>query len=122
MAPGQHTTTCALHSVNRGLQVVSLHCALDEKTTHLINRERLGMMKEDAVLVNAARGPVVDEVALVEHLKANPNFRRAAPAALAALSRTKQHIETLFGKADVCSCYAIPSGLPQLHHLAFGTC
>jgi hydroxypyruvate reductase 1 len=55
--------------------VVSLHCALDEKTTHLINKERLGMMKEDAVLVNAARGPVVDEVALVEHLKANPNFR-----------------------------------------------
>jgi glycerate dehydrogenase len=62
----------------RAPQVVSLHCALDEKTKHLINKERLGLMKEDAVLVNAARGPVIDEVALVEHLKANPNFRCAA--------------------------------------------
>lgn len=32
-------------------------------------------MKKDAVLVNASRGPVVDETALVEHLKANPMFR-----------------------------------------------
>jgi hydroxypyruvate reductase 1 len=55
--------------------VVSLHCNLDSKTLHLMNKERLGMMKKEAVLVNAARGPVVDEVALVAHLKANPNFR-----------------------------------------------
>ena len=58
-------------------QVVSLHCNLDEKTKHLINAERLAMMKPDAVLVNAARGPVIDEAALVSHLKANPEFRRA---------------------------------------------
>lgn len=32
-------------------------------------------MKQEAVLVNASRGPVVDEVALVEHLKVNPMFR-----------------------------------------------
>jgi lactate dehydrogenase-like 2-hydroxyacid dehydrogenase len=84
-----------------GLQVVSLHCALDEKTTHLINKERLGMMKEDAVLVNAARGPVVDEVALVEHLKANPNFRRAALAGFGSTSQ--QRTAMLVEKATVCS-------------------
>ena len=58
-----------------GVQVVSLHCNLDEKTKHLMNKERLNMMKKDAILINAARGPVIDEVALVNHLKANPEFR-----------------------------------------------
>ncbi|CAK9881355.1 unnamed protein product [Sphagnum jensenii] len=55
--------------------VVSLHPILDKTTYHLINKERLSLMKKDAVLVNASRGPVIDEAALVEHLKANPMFR-----------------------------------------------
>lgn len=55
--------------------VISLHPVLDKTTFHLINKERLALMKKEAVLVNASRGPVVDEVALVEHLKANPMFR-----------------------------------------------
>lgn len=57
------------------LQVVSLHCALTDETKHLINKERLSIMKSDAVLVNASRGPVIDETALVKHLQENPNFR-----------------------------------------------
>merc|ERR1712157_565166 len=55
--------------------VVSLHPLLDKTTHHLINKERLSVMKDDAILVNAARGPVADEVALVNHLQQNPNFR-----------------------------------------------
>ncbi len=55
--------------------MVSLHCALDKGTHHLINAERLAMMKKDAVLVNASRGPVVDETALVAHLQKHPDFR-----------------------------------------------
>ena len=34
-------------------------------------------MKKDAILVNGARGPIIDEKALVEHLKNNPEFRAA---------------------------------------------
>ncbi len=40
-----------------------------------MNAARLSMMKPEAVLINAARGPVIDEAALVKHLKANPEFR-----------------------------------------------
>lgn len=45
--------------------VVSLHCPLTPETTHLINQTTLARMKRSAYLVNAARGPVVDEGALV---------------------------------------------------------
>ena len=57
--------------------MVSLHCNLDANTMHLMNKERLNLMKKDAILVNAARGPIIDEVALVAHLKANSEFRCA---------------------------------------------
>jgi glyoxylate reductase len=47
---------------------VSIHTPLAAQTRHLINRERLALMKPTAVLVNTARGPVVDEQALYEAL------------------------------------------------------
>lgn len=74
-APVTITRMDAVEDVLKAADVVSLHCALDDSTKHLINAERLKIMKPNAVLVNASRGPVVDEVALVAHLKANPNFR-----------------------------------------------
>lgn len=57
---------------------MSLHCNLDDTTRHLINTERLRIMKPNAVLVNAARGPCIDEAALVAHMKENPDFRAGA--------------------------------------------
>jgi phosphoglycerate dehydrogenase-like enzyme len=50
--------------------VVSLHVPLVPSTTGLIGSRELGLMKPDAVLIQAARGGVVDEAALAEHLKA----------------------------------------------------
>ena len=48
--------------------VVSLHCPLTPETHHLIGARELERMKPSAVLVNAARGPIVDERALAEAL------------------------------------------------------
>ena len=50
--------------------VISLHCPLTPETHHLIDAERLKIMKSTAYLINTARGPVVEEKALLEALKA----------------------------------------------------
>lgn len=50
--------------------VISFHCALTPETRHLLNRERIARLKPGAVVVNAARGPIVDTVALAEALEA----------------------------------------------------
>ncbi len=49
--------------------VVSLHCPLTTDTRHLIDARRLSLMKPAAYLVNTARGPIVDEKALVDALR-----------------------------------------------------
>lgn len=51
-----------------GLDVLSLHCPLTEATRGLIGAERLARMKPDAVLVNTARGALVDAAALADAL------------------------------------------------------
>lgn len=56
---------------------VSIHVPLLPSTKHLINKERLMMMKKTAYLVNTSRGPVIDEAALVEALK-NGTIKGAA--------------------------------------------
>jgi glyoxylate reductase len=57
---------------------ISLHVPLARETRHLINRDRIALMKPTAYLVNTARGPVVEEVALAEALRE----KRIAGAAL----------------------------------------
>jgi len=64
------TFVSSIEGVLREADVVTLHVPLLDSTRHLINSERLKMMKPTAYLINTSRGPVVDEVALVEALRA----------------------------------------------------
>jgi glyoxylate reductase len=58
----------SLDELLRESDFVSLHCSLTSDTRHLIGAEQFALMKPSAVLINAARGPVVDTDALVEAL------------------------------------------------------
>ena len=78
-AQGEKPVSCtraeSVEVVLRESDLVSLHPVLDETTHHLINRERLALMKKNAILINTSRGPVIDEKALVSHCQKHPNFR-----------------------------------------------
>ncbi len=71
-------TRVDLDTLLRESDVVSVHYRLSDKTRGLITARHLALMKPGAFLVNTARGPIVDERALVEALRA----RRIAGAAL----------------------------------------
>jgi len=58
-----------LDELLRTSDVVSLHTPLTRETFHLIGRISFQKMKETAILINTARGPVVDEVALIDALQ-----------------------------------------------------
>jgi lactate dehydrogenase-like 2-hydroxyacid dehydrogenase len=62
-------TFAELDTVLAESDVVTLHCPLTEQTRHLIDAAALGRMKPTALVVNTARGPVVDTDALVRSLR-----------------------------------------------------
>jgi len=77
-AAAADTTRVDLDTLLRESDVVSVHYRLSDKTRGLITARHLALMKPGAFLVNTARGPIVDEAALLEALRA----RRIAGAAL----------------------------------------
>ncbi|MGE5147783.1 MAG: D-2-hydroxyacid dehydrogenase family protein, partial [Candidatus Eiseniibacteriota bacterium] len=61
---------CAeLDDLLRVSDIVTIHVVLNKDTRGLIDARRLGLMKPDAVLINTARGPIVDEAALIKALE-----------------------------------------------------
>ena len=61
----------SLNELMERSDVISLHCALSDATRGLISREKIAMMKNTALIINTARGAVVDEEALAEALNEN---------------------------------------------------
>ena len=57
-----------LDTIFEQCDIVSLHCPLTEDTRHMVNAERLDMMKSSAILINTGRGPLVDDDAVAEAL------------------------------------------------------
>jgi phosphoglycerate dehydrogenase-like enzyme len=59
----------SLDHVFRHADIISISCPLTPETRHLVNAERLALMKPTAYLINTARGPIVDQKALTAALK-----------------------------------------------------
>ena len=78
--------------------VISLHVPLKPSTRHLIDRAAIDRMKPDAILINTARGPVVDEAALVEALREG----RLGGAGLDVYEREPELADGLAELSNVC--------------------
>ena len=87
----------SLEEVLREAHFVSLHCPATPETRHLMNRERLALMRPEAFLINTARGDVVDEAALVEALQS----RRIAGAGLDVYEKEPQVTPALLAMENV---------------------
>ncbi|MBU1176971.1 D-glycerate dehydrogenase [Patescibacteria group bacterium] len=96
-----------LNDLLKEADYISLHTALTEDTKHLINKERLALLKPNARLINTSRGPIIDEAALIEVLKE----KKIAGAALDVFEKEP---EIMPGLADLNNVVLTP-------HIASGT-
>ncbi len=59
----------SLNELMKSSDIISIHVPLNDKTKNLINKEKLELMKKDAIIINTARGEVIDEKYLIDMLK-----------------------------------------------------
>lgn len=64
----------SLENLMKNADIVSIHLPLNEKTFHLIGKEKLKLLKKDAILINTARGEILDEIELIDILKKRKIF------------------------------------------------
>ena len=89
--------------------IMTLHCPLTDETRYIVNQERLALMKKSAFLINAGRGPLVDEDALADALNAG----QIAGAGLDVLSNEPPSPQNPLLRAK--NCHITP-------HQAWATC
>ncbi|MDO8471651.1 MAG: D-glycerate dehydrogenase [bacterium] len=70
-------TKVSLNAIMERSDIISIHVCLTPQTKHLIGRAQLAAMKPTAILVNTARGPVIDESCLIDCLKNKSIFGTA---------------------------------------------
>ena len=85
-----------LQSLLSSSDFVSVNCDLNPTSYHLINSDTLALMKPNAVLINTARGPIVDEKALIEALQG----KRLAGAALDVFEQEPLPLDSPLMKMD----------------------
>lgn len=104
-ARGEPAPTCrrvdSLEELLAEADVVSVHSALDPSTHHLFGAEQFAQMKPDAIFVNAGRGPLHDEAALVRHCRTHPAF-------CAALDVYEDEPRMASGLADLANVVLVP--------------
>lgn len=69
-------TQCGIEEIFSTCDIISLHLPYNDSTYHIVDDTLLSKIKKGALLVNTARGAVVDELALIKHLE-NGNFNAA---------------------------------------------
>jgi glyoxylate reductase len=99
----------ALQELLARADFISLHVPLAADTRHLIGKRELDSMRPTAYLINTSRGPIVDEAALVDALRAN----RIAGAALDVYEREPEIHPGLRGLANVVTLPHVGSATLQ---------
>lgn len=102
--PISHTRMPSLRSLLEECDVLSLHCPLNANTRYMIGREELGWMKSTAVVINTARGGIIDERALEEALKE----RKIGGAGLDVFEKEPAYGGSLGGLRDLDNVVLLP--------------
>ena len=104
----EDTEYVGLDELCKRSDVIVLHCSLNSETYHLINETRLKSMKSTAILINNARGSLIDETALTEAL--NKGTIRAAGLDVVSLEPIQKNNPLLHAK----NCFITP-------HMSWGS-
>jgi len=113
----------SLSSLLANSHVVSLHLLLNDETRGFLSRERIALMRPGAILVNTARGAVVDETAMIDALKSG-HIRHAGLDVFNIEPLPKDHPLTTLPNVTLSahSAFRTPEASENLIHAAWEHC